>query len=214
VYDSIDGVQFTPDGLYVIFKADDGTGYKLFRVAVGGGVPVALDAGLFEFSVDPVVSSHLVAYSKDLGAGSEVYTVDYLTSSKVAVTSLGNDVYFPNWSRDGGNIIFGYTAAPLVDNIHLFNATYPGAAVTQVTPATTFNEAFGFYNEDMTKVATIRSGGSGILLSSYLVAGGTYTNVVNNSSLGPICYWTDSNGRGISANIPSFKFGSGPRRRR
>jgi len=213
-YDGIDGVQFTPDGLYVIFKADAGSGFKLYRVAVGGGVPTVLDSGVFEFSVNPVVGTNLVAYAKDSGTSSDVYTVDYLTANKVQVTNLGIETFSPNWSRDGANIVFGHSPDPFNENIHLFNVTYPGGTVTEVTPASTFNEAFGFYNEDMTKVAVLRVGGSGVLLDSYDIGSTSFTTVVDNTSLGSTCYWTDSNGRSVSANIPSFQFGSHRRRSR
>jgi hypothetical protein len=205
-YDAVDDVEFTPDGAYVIFKADAGTGYKLYRVAVGGGSAVALD-DVFEFSVSPVVGSNLIAYSKPLATTSEVYTIDYLTSTQTQVTNLGIDVYSPTWSRDGANILFGYTADPLVDNIHLFNTTYPGGTVTEVTPVSAYNEPFGFYNENMTKVAVVRSGIAGVFLSVYDITGASYFDAVTNDSLGPVCYWTDSTGRAASANIPHFKFG-------
>jgi hypothetical protein len=199
----------------VIFKADSGSGYKIYRVAVGGGSEVALD-DVFEYSVSPVVGSHLIAYGKPLTSTSEVYTIDYLTGTQTPVTSLGVDVFSPNWSRDGQNIIFGFSheAVPTTENYHLFNATYPGGVVTQVTPATSSSVTFGFYNSTMTQLVEIGigTGATGVFMDTYTIGAGTNNPLISDNNLGNTCYWTDANGRANSVNIPSYLFGKHDRR--
>ena len=168
-------------------------------------------------SVSPVVGAHLVAYSKILPTTSEVYTIDYLVgiSSATPLTSLGVDVYYPNWSRDGANIVFGHTPDPTSINAHLFNVTVPGGIVSEVTPASSSWEPFGFYNEAASQVATVgtSSGPSGSkYMNTFVIGTGSYVPLITDNNLGNVCYWTDSNGRGTSVNIPSIQFG--PRQRR
>ncbi|MBS1702526.1 MAG: PD40 domain-containing protein [Armatimonadetes bacterium] len=207
----IDDIQFTPDGTYIIFKADSGLGYKMYRIPVTGGNEVSLD-DVFEFSVSPVNGSHLIAYSKPLATTSEVYTIDYTTATQTPITSLGADVFYPTWSRDGSTILFGYLA-PSAVNADLYKVSSSGGTATQVTNSSNVYEIMGFFNEDMTKIASVGFDASNNLNLSVMGADGSNVNsILSDNSLGVTCYWTDSNGRAIAVNLPHFQIG--PRKRR
>ena len=211
VFQDIDDVQFTPDGAFVIFKADSGSGYNMYRVSVAGGSETYLD-GVFEMAVCPVAGSHLIAYSKPLASTSEVYVIDYTTATTTAVTSLGVDVFYPTWSRDGGTILFAFAPSASV-NLDLYKVTYPSGVVTQVTNTPSINETFGFYNSDKSKIAAIGFDGSGNLnLQTMNGDGSSATNLISDNSLGVTCYWTDTNGRSMRVNLPHFQFGNNGRR--
>lgn len=211
VFLDIDDVQFTPDGNFVIFKADSGLGYKMYVIPVSGGSETVLD-DVFEMSVNPVVGTHLVAYSKPLATTSEVYTIDYTTATQTPITNLGTDVFFPTWSRDGGTILFSYSPSAL-QNPDLYKVLVSSGVVTQITNTPNDVETFGFYNSDKSKIASILFDGGGSLNLAVMNGDGSgAANIVSNNSLGVTCYWTDTNGRRISANLPHFQFGTKSRR--
>lgn len=209
-YQDIDDVQYTPDGAYIIYKADTGTGYKLYRIPAAGGSPVVLDT-VFEFSVSPVSGSHKLVYSKDLGTTSEIFTMDYTTASSTQITTLGSDVYNPSWSRDGNTILFSFIAAAAT-NADLYSVPAAGGSVTQVTNTPNEYEYLGMYNEDATKIATIYADSTFAMnLGVYDISGSSLGSILADTSLGINCYWTDSNGRAVRINMPHFHIG--PRKR-
>lgn len=212
VFADIDDVQFSPDGTTILFKADTGNGYKLYAIPVTGGSEVVLD-DVFEFHVNPVVGTKLVAYSKPLASTSEVYKLDYTTGVPVPVTALGSDVFFPTWSRDGQTILFSY-ASSVLTNQDLYSVGVNGGTVTQVTNTPTIVETFGFFNHDKSKIAAIMFDGLGNLNLEVMDGNGTNANtIVTNNSLGIICYWTDLDGRKISMNLPHYQIGKRKSRR-
>ena len=185
----------------------------MYRVAVGGGSILALDDA-FEFSVSPVVGSHLIAYSKTSGATSEIFTFDYISGTSGPITSLGFDVFSPTFSRDGNKVLFVVSQVIGIDS-DLYSVPTIGGSSTQVTNTPSLFKSMGFYNEDSSKIAAVMFNGSAVQTIQVITNNGaTYTPLVVDDSLQPILYWTDSNGRSVSANIPHYQFGKHRRRGR
>ncbi len=206
VYQVIDDIQFSPDGNFILFKADTGTGFKLYRIPVGGGSAIPL-SDVFEMSVNPVVGTHLVAVSQAVGALSEIFTIDYTNAASTQITTTGVNVFNPTWTRDGGTILFAADDGA-GGNWNLFTVPSTGGTATQVPNPGNYFMAFGFFNEAKSKIGTIMFDGSGTLALEVQDSDGqNLTQLVSDNSLGVTCYWTDSNGRAVRVNLPHFQFG-------
>ncbi|MEI8283104.1 MAG: hypothetical protein WCG75_11915, partial [Armatimonadota bacterium] len=176
-----------------------------------GGSVLALDS-FFEFSVSPIVGSHLIAYSKPVLSTSEIFTFDYITGTSTQITAQGNNVFSPTWSRDGNTLLFVMSQTIGLDSDIFKAPATVGGAVTRVTNTPSVGKSFAFFNEDSTKIADIQFNGAGTQTIQIITNNGTtYTQLIADDSLQPILYWTDSNGRSFSANMPHYRLGHHPR---
>lgn len=205
-WDVITDMQVSSDGSTIVFTgAQTPTDpIEVWKIGSNGSGLARLDAGN-EFSVSPVVGSTEIAFVKDNAAGtaSELYTRSYTTTSATVsatqLTTFGQTVATPNFTKDGSKIVFSrlLPTTPAGDQYDLFSLTASGSGLTQLTNSSAISEIGGSFNEAMNRLSYISFDATNPTFLQVSDSGGANPNVlVTDSGLSFTTYWTSSIGRG------------------
>jgi len=197
-YAAIISLQMSNDGntLYYVAATPGAETPKIYKVAVTGGTPVALDS-----AEDAHLNSDgtMLVYSK-LAADftTEVWKrgVNAGDTPVRLTTSPGEDE-FVQWSKDGTKIAFSSSRS---GSFQVFTMNADGSGQTAVTGNASADDVTPSFNSDGSKLCFLSLGDGGIstvttINSTGVDSGRTPVKSANDLLFGT--YWTSSNGRSI-----------------
>jgi TolB protein len=139
------GAFFSPDGSSLVFsRHDTGIGYRIFKVASGGGTPVALTLGPKDYDPSFSPDGSQILFSRSNG-NQAIWTMGPDGAGQHALTPFvaGADDAEPTFSPDGTQIVFERTTSGPTVTSPLMVMNAEGGNPHAITPLSEY-----FYKAD------------------------------------------------------------------
>jgi Tol biopolymer transport system component len=103
---SIEGVDVSSDGKWLVFNSDQAGGWAIFKMPVRGGEPVQLTSGPMDFSPFLSRDGLGIAFHGIRTGSRDVFTVSIDGGPVRQLTNDPAQEFYPHWSPDGNDVVF------------------------------------------------------------------------------------------------------------